>query len=468
MQEFLEKADLVVVGGGLAGLITALKAAEAKHRVVVLEKGSDQSYLCNSRLTSGVFHCCRKDVRSPGAELSAAVADALDPKASDALAEAVAANAYAAVKWLQQRGIRFVRGNPAYSYQTFVLAPPNIAQMGRAWQGRGGDVLLRSLEQQLLKNGGKLLRGHEVTELLAQGKVHGVKGVLQDGQVFAFEAAAVVLADGGFQADPEALRAVTPSPERMVQRNARTGLGSALRMARAVGAEITDLQSFYGHVQSRKALENDQLWPYPWLDEILKHFIVVGKDGRRFTDEGQGGITVANHIARRQDPADVAVILDQAGWETAGRNGMLPPNPSLEQIEGAIIKASTIDELAQKVGIDSAGLQEEVAAYNAAIAGSSLHALAPARSDPGAARPIASAPFYALPAAPGITYTMGGPLVDENGRVMSTSGEPIEGLYAVGSAGGGIEGSANVGYVGGLIKAAVTGLCAAEHFNRHR
>ena len=64
----------------------------------------------------------------------------------------------------------------------------------------------------------------------------------------------VVIADGGFQSNEDLLRRyISPSPERLLQRNAGTGRGDGLLMAHAVGAALTDMECFYGHVQARCA-----------------------------------------------------------------------------------------------------------------------------------------------------------------------------------------------------------------------
>ena len=76
--------------------------------------------------------------------------------------------------------------------------------------------------------------------------------------------------------------------------------------------------------------------------------------------------------------------------------------------------------------------------------------------------PIAKAPFLAIPVCAGITYTMGGIVVDGGSRVLKTDGAAIPGLYAAGSTTGGLEGGPTVGYLGGLAKAAIQGLVAAE------
>ena len=66
-----------------------------------------------------------------------------------------------------------------------------------------------------------------------------------------------------------------------------------------------------------------------------------------------------------------------------------------------------------------------------------------------------------MPICVAITNTMGGIVVDGDGRVLDTADRPIPGLYAAGSTVGGLDGGPHAGYVGGLIKATVA-LLAAE------
>jgi fumarate reductase flavoprotein subunit len=295
--------------------------------------------------------------------------------------------------------------------------------------------------------------------MMSGGRCVGLAG---DG--FEVDAAAVVIADGGFQANPELLRqAISPAPERLVQRNARTGRGEGLKMAEEAGAAITGCRDFYGHVLSRDALANDALWPYPWTDELARAAIVVGADGRRFVDEGLGGVFIANRIAALADPASATVVCDRAGWEGPGAERYTAPNPALVEAGGTVHRADTLEALAAIAGIDPGGLAREVAAHNAALEGRSLDRLHPPRTTAVfRAWPIAAPPFYAVPVCAGITYTLNGIAIDEWSRVLDQRGSVLPGLYAVGSTTGGLEGGVRVGYVGGLCKAAVTGLRAGE------
>jgi len=80
---------------------------------------------------------------------------------------------------------------------------------------------------------------------------------------------------------------------------------------------------------------------------------------------------------------------------------------------------------------------------------------------------IVKAPFYAVPMVSGITYTMGGIVINTHAQALRADNSVIEGLYAVGAATGGLEGGPVIGYVGGLAKGGITGLAAAEHVAGH-
>ena len=454
-------ADVAVVGGGLAGLAAGVRAAMAGRKVLVLEASGEARYPCNSRIATGVFHVAFESSAAATAAIEARMRAVIGDVADTALARALARDALRAIRWLGETGgVQFVRGAAEPAYE-FVVAPSAVGKLDRRWQGRGADLLLQGLEQALVGHGGELRRGQRVSRL----RTTGVRCVGLAGDGFEVDAAAVVIADGGFQANAELLRkAISPAPEGIVQRNARTGRGDGLRMAEEAGAAITGFRDFYGHVLSRDALANDALWPYPWADELARAAIVVGADGRRFVDEGMGGVFIANRIATLADPASATIVCDRAGWEGPGAERYTSPNPALVEAGGTVHRADTLEALAAIASIDARGLAHAVAAYNAALEQRSLDRLDPPRTTSVfAAWPITTPPFYAIPVCAGITYTLNGIAIDEWSRVLDRRGSVMPGLYAAGSTTGGLEGGERVGYVGGLCKAAVTGLRAGEH-----
>ena len=458
-------ADIVIIGGGLAGLVTANRAAQLGLKATVLEQGIAEKYLCNTRYTGGTFHLCLREITLQADFLHQLIRETTDGFVKDDLARLLADGGAKIIAWLQAEGIKFMRAS-ASEYHKWVLAPPVRSRAGLDWEGRGGDVLLRTLEANLVKRGGTLVRGAKAQALMTEnGQCVGVKTQDQE-----WRARAVVIADGGFQCNPELMeKYVSRQPARMKQRNGGTAFGDGLRMAQALGAAIIGTNRFYGHVLSKDALTNDGLWPYPYLDSLVTAGIVVNQESRRYTDEGRGGVSVANAVATLDDPLSSACVFDHAIWEGAGRNGLIAANPHLVKEGATIFKADTLDALAAQAGVNAVALKQTVAAYNAALESSSNAAeIKPAdgiarQNKKYPAQPITKAPFYAVPMVSGITYTMGGIVINDKAQALRADDSVIAGLYAVGASTGGLEGGPNIGYVGGLAKGGITGLAAAEH-----
>jgi fumarate reductase flavoprotein subunit len=323
-------------------------------------------------------------------------------------------------------------------------------------------VLLRTLEANLVKRGGAVQRGTRVTGLvMADGRCVGVEAE-QGGKPVRIDAGAVVLCDGGFSGNVEAIRRwITPRADRLLIRSTPSEGGDGLLMAEAAGVTLTGFGPFYGHPMHRDAVKNPKLWPFPMMDPLCQAAIVVDGQGRRFADEGRGGIVMANEIARLDDPLTATVVFDEAIWTSAGKE-VGGPNPLLSIAGGGVHKADSLATLAGLAGLPPDTLAATVAAYNAAVAGGTAAALDPPRSGvPVAPMPIAKPPFYAAPLVSGITATMGGVPIDAGARALRADGQPIAGLYAAGTTVAGLEREA-AAYVGGLSKAFILGLLAAE------
>ena len=451
----MTKPDLVIIGGGIAGMTVALRARELGLEVLILEKGVGL-YPCNTRYTGGAFHICFHNIEDDPKTLQNAIIETTGGFADTELAEAVSTDAAAAVNWLRQQGIRTIKVGPDPWRQNF-LSPPGLMRAGLHWQGRGGDFMLRTLRTRFEALGGQMRCGVRATRLyMEEGHIAGVH-IECDGVSDVVRAHRVVLCDGGFQANLGLMREfVSPAPEKLKQRGAATGNGDGLQMALEVGAAIRGTNNIYGHIVSRQAMIDDALWPYPILDYVCAAAIVVEPSGKRFMDEGLGGVYMVNRIAQLADPLSTTVIFDQAIWKGPATEFILPSNPYLPLAGGQVIAAATLEELACNTGISSSGLIETVGKYNAAIDAKKTADLSPGRSSRKSRPwPIRQAPFYAVHLAAGVTYTMGGIATDAYGRVLRDDNQIIDGLYASGCSTGGLEGGDNAGYIGGLIKSLV-------------
>jgi fumarate reductase flavoprotein subunit len=461
-QPTLSCYDAVIVGGGLAGLVAANRAVDLKLKILLLEAGSGDSYVCNSRFTMGFFHVAFHAVTLEPAELSAAITAATDGTADPALAAAIAEHVGRATSWLSEAGIRFIKGGPL-DWMNRVLAPPGVRRPGLHWQGRGGDVLLNRLTERLRRAGGEIVYGARARRVtMLDGRCVGLEASIGD-EDRSIGAGAVIIADGGFQGNTDLVRRyISPKPEKLCMRNAGTGKGDGLVMAEEVGAKLVGLDRFYGHVQCQEALVSQDLWPYPILDLLTSAGIVVDRSGRRFTDEGLGGVATANAIAALDEPDTAVVVFDDAIWNGVGREYILPPNPNAVHAGGTLISARSLTDLAERVGLPGPDLESTIARYNSFAAGGTAVLDPPRSRRASTPQPIVRAPFHAFRVCAGLTYTMGGIAVDGGGRVIDVSDRVIPGLYAAGSTTGGLEGGGPAGYTGGLSKALVLGLLAGE------
>ena len=115
------QADLVVMGGGLAGLTAATRAAELGLRVVLTEAGTGPHYPCNSRFAGGILHAAYQDIRLPADQLLQRMAKSgfCDPVQARAIAE----TAGRAFDWIRAHGAR-VAHFPQLRRGPWVLSPP--------------------------------------------------------------------------------------------------------------------------------------------------------------------------------------------------------------------------------------------------------------------------------------------------------------------------------------------------------
>ena len=461
--------ETLIIGGGIAGLTCGLRLAEQGVKVAILEKGETDRYLCNSRICGGAFHVSYRDVMESPEILMNAMKNKTQGFSRQSFLDVMANEPGKTVNWLKSKGLRFIKVGDAPHRRT-TLAPP-IATKGRDyWHGRGGDVMLRTLHAELKKAGATLLLGTRALSLrMAGGQCVGVEAE-QNGARVNLDARNVVISDGGFQANLDLVKEyISPAPEKIRQRNAQTAKGDGLKMAREVGAALVGMNRFYGHVLIQDALTNDDLWPFPMMDEMCCAGVMVDTTGRRFVDEGAGGVYLANHIAGMQDPLSTIVVFDHPVWDGPAKEFITPANPLLVTNGGTVHKANTITELAQKLALPAGALEQTILQYNAAVDAGATAQLTPARSvSSHKAWPVRTAPFYAARLCAGITYTMGGIAIDGDSRVLDTNDNPITGLYAAGCATGGLEGGDAVGYVGGLSKSSTTGFRAAEHIAANR
>ncbi len=444
--------DTVVVGAGLAGTVAALAAAEFGQRVLLVEQSDFAPGGGNTPMSGGVLHTVLAPMTDPPDVLVERIMVATGGTSRRDLVESYASGCGPALDWLEARDFQ-LEPFPTAAGDLAIIAPRRGFADAHDWQASGSRHELAALQTRLEARGGAIARASSVDGLVGSSE-SGVGGVVvrSAGACEAVAARRVVLADGGFQANPVLVREhLGRRADEALLRGAGAANGDALRMGLALGAGAVGLENVYGHLMHRDALVDDRFWPAPILDPLLRPGILVDRRGTRFFAESRGGIAATNELMRSDDPRGAWIVVGETGWKSVGVESTLglptpAPNPTLTERGATMIRADDLGALARAIGMDPHALAASVDS-------------APDRADhPPALEP----PYLAIPVVPGITFTMGGLAIDGRARVLRDDGSPIPGLFAAGSCTGGLHGGPDAGYVGGLSAALVLGLLAAR------
>lgn len=454
-------SDVLIVGAGLAGFTAAVRASEQGAKTLLIDKSTGDLGDGNVLMASGSLRAGGKSPKTQAKELyDFVMAEGVGfPDLVDSWSQTCGR----AIDWLQTVGVEIEESAPGRIW----LKQQSEISYGPVYKKDVGPRAIASLKGKFANLGGSYLSGIEGVRLIVENnRVVGLIGK-RKGESIELRARATILTTGGFAANKELVKQhIGPYADRCKLRGSKQDTGDGLRMALAVGAKTVNLKYFYGHLIARKALTDDRFWPYPRLDSFVDEGVLVNGHGNRFVDEGRGDVAVANELARTEDPTGATLIFDGESWEASKSSpsstslAIPAPNPWMVDNDAEIFSDNTAAGLAQKLGVDGANLSQTIDSYNRAVSSNDTKSLPVART--GKAK-VLRAPFYGLRVISGITFTMGGILIDGKGQALDRNEKPIAGLYAAGDAIGGLMGGYRGGYTGGLMQAIVTGLLAGEN-----
>jgi tricarballylate dehydrogenase len=428
----ITQCDVVVAGGGNAGLCAALTAAEAGACVMVVEAAPKEMRGGNSRHTRNL----RSMHEHPTALLSASYSEKeyLDDllrvtggRTDPDLARMTIVESAGCVAWMSARGVRF---QPSLS-GTLHLDRTNAFFLG------GGKALMNAYYLAAQKLGVRVLYQAEVVDVAVNGGRFESARALVDGEIREIRAKALVAASGGFESNLEWLGQIWgPAAANFLIRGTPFNQGKLLRVLLDRGAESA------GDATQCHAVAIDARAPkfdggiVTRLDSVPLG-IVVNKCGERFYDEGEDLWPKRYAIWGRllaQQPDQIGYSIVDSKAAGLFMPSVFPP-----------ICADTINELAAQLQLSQDALAATVSRFNDAVIvgkfdhskldGCRTQGLAPEKTN--WARKLDQPPFMAYPLRPGITFTYLGVKVDRNARVVWQGGETAKNIFAAGEIMGG-------------------------------
>ena len=468
MVDWAAEYDVVVVGFGGAGANTAIAAADEGASVLLLEKAPEAEAGGNS-IVCVQLHCATDDPESIATYIKAMRGDFGTP--SDELIEVYAQGMAENRAWIEYLGGEPTIATKAATNDTAEwpeLPGSQAFTILTVHQGRGDGAAYALLKDNIAQRENITVWYEAPAVELIQDKetgiVHGVQ-VSVDGQTLNVRAKnGVVMTLGGFENNPKyqqsfLRRAFWPSLG-----HAHYNTGDGIGMAQRVGADLWHMASF----ESNNFEFCDEELGVTWLWGNHLRGILVGENGKRFINEFQLGGAKHGHLAYGgtwQAPA-----LPEKSWQvvdsTIFAEGPLypswSPDGAFEIEKGWILKADTLEELAELMGLEgdaAAALPQTVADYNGFCEQGRDWAWDREKD----LVPLAEAPYYAVRLTHAVVNTQGGPVKNERGEVLDTYGNPIPHLYEAGEFGDvwpeRYQSACNLG--GGMIFGRISGRNAA-------
>jgi succinate dehydrogenase/fumarate reductase flavoprotein subunit len=430
--------DILVIGGGMAGLTAAARLAREGRSVALVEKG----VLGGTAVHAGYIWTAA----------TAGVLRYVNPRGEPALIERLAEGFQQGVEWVRSLGVDCKDAVDVLTY------------------GRGHQTdlpgYLRACEQLVRKSPRCEILLSTVTErlIVEDGQVKGAVLKLATGEQRELRAAFTILATGGFQANPE-LRAT------LIHENARNipvrsnwySTGDGLRLAQAAGGAMWHPNAgFYGHLfpGGVTVVENDD---FTGLAQMYsEHGVLFNLDGQRFTDETEGDHLTTMQLVQQREARGL-LIIDSRVREQWMLKPYVPGHVPRDNFDIAYRRgarcavAESLDDLVhlpEEWGYDGQRVRDAMLRFNADCRRGEF--TPPRRRD---AMPIDQPPFYVMEVVPAITFTFTGLSIDRDARVLREDGSAVPGLLAAGADVGGVFDRA---YAGGLASALVFGMTAAR------
>ncbi len=441
------QADVVVIGGGGAGLASAISSMQAgAKKVIVLEK---LGYVGGStNVSEGALNAV-DDQRQKAQGIKDSYETFYETtmhgghdKGDPTLVRFLTSHSMDAVNWLESLGVKF--------NDHIGAATGSLGQRSHYPATPYGNTYIRTFEKVIADSNGKIqvLLDTPAVKLIQNksGRVVGVVGNNFGSKVTVMAKDGVIIATGGFGANVAYRQKVNTGVWKNIKLDNSIGCtniqkaaqGQGLFLAQKVGAKLIGLSDIQIHpcgTPGTGLMEN--------IRTSGRNRIFVNSDGNRFVNEGAARDVLANAIFQ-QKGRTYWIVVNKLRYPTPDFKDRMGASIRNMEALGAVVEAPTLDELAKKTGMNAENLKKAIADYNAVVSGKAKDKfgfVANNKDD----KQMTEGPWYACRKVPTVHHTMGGIKINVKSQVINTKGKVIPGLYAVGEVTGGIHGSNRLG-----------------------
>ena len=436
--------DIVIVGGGGAGLTAAVEATQAGSSVVVVEKNGFVGG--NTILSGGIYNAPDPELQEPeGIKDSEELFydqtyEAGDEVANPELVKVLTSQADDGLEWLKSLGMEFSdnigQGAGSLYPRTHFSVKPN------------GTGFIDAFMENLDESGNAQILTETTAEhiIMEDGKAAGIKAKNFDGSDLTINSKqGVIVTTGGFAKNPEMVVEYKNEEkwpnldEKTISTNLGSITGDGITMSEEVGADLVDMdqmQFLYLGIPDRGPITGV-------LDLQAEKVLFVNNEGERFVREDGRRDVISKAIFDQPDGTYWMVhSSDVLDFDTAKTVEQEDFKKVVEEGKYGWVQADTLEELAEKMDVPYENLKKSFDDYNKSFDdkveedefGRTLFTY-----------PMKEGPYAAVPRTPALHHTMGGLKIDEGAHVLDKDGNPIPGLFAAGEVTGGIHGANRVG-----------------------
>lgn len=438
------ETQIVVIAAGPSGLCAAVQAAEDGADVIVCEKAPTVGGAANMGM--GPLGIGTKYQKQQMIEISLEKAFNMFMEYTHYNVDARLVRRYfgqsaETIEWLEDKGVEF---EGAYRYFPKSEATWHIVKSNAGIGPRAASFMNKALYARAQELGVTFLLETPVKQIIMEdGKVAGVLATDKEGDEVRIRCKAAVIATGGAGCNPEMIKEETGLEfGKTVFNFAIPGImGDGLRMAWEAGADRLPVR-----IEMAASIEGTDELPGSVANIFSQPNLLVNKHGKRVMNEDQmqNATYLSNVVAHQKDKICYSIV-DTSIVKYYIRNGvdnvsLVRTNPdvsdfldgiqyALDQGSTAFYVADSIEELAEKLGIDQESLVDTVDEYNDFCESVDEEFF----KDKRYLRPLRKAPYYAAQVRAGGYGTVGGIRINENCEACGSDCEPIPGLYAAGA-----------------------------------